>query len=110
MLAFAFLLFVQLSPLGRRQQRLAVLIAETEAARRALSHSFDLWDGFLSQHMAKLKADDMAIAVSSLAKANELIIGDLERGQAASRGQSPNGNSASQHDPTVVNAATAAKY
>jgi hypothetical protein len=109
--SFMCLLLMQLSPLGRRQQRLAVLIAQTEAAGRALGHNFELWDAYLRPRLNSLKPEQMALAVDSLSQSSQIIIGELASLAAATVAQSPaTVTSPPPKDSNSGNPAIAAKY
>jgi hypothetical protein len=109
--ALVCLVAVQLSPLGRRQQRLAMLIAQTEAARRAIDHSINLWDSYLTPRMGELNPEELALAVESLAESGKVIIGDLRETQPRSNRKSePAAASAPKRDNGLVDPAVAAKY
>jgi ABC-type multidrug transport system fused ATPase/permease subunit len=104
------LFVLQLSHLGRRQQRLALLMAQLEAARRALEHSFDLWDEFLAPRMGKLTAEEMALAVDSLGRGGQVIVGELASSQEPAGGGRNGQTPASSKDKGAVNPAVASKY
>jgi hypothetical protein len=99
----------QLSPLSRRQQRLAVLVAQTEGARSAMKHNQQLWDAYLEARGSRLKAEEIAIAVRSLSLSSQAILADLALGRdsgASSRISAP----PLPKDNGAVNPAVAAKY
>jgi hypothetical protein len=101
-------LAAQLSPLGRRQQRLAVLTAQTEGARSAIAHNRRLWDAYLQSRGSKLKVDEIAIAVQSLSVSSQGILANLALD--APRGGPRTIAPPLPKDSLAVNPAVAAKY
>jgi hypothetical protein len=100
---------VLMSPMTRRQQRLAILIGQTEGARSAMHHNQKLWDAYLQTRGTRVKAEEIAIAVRSLSLSSQSILADLVSGKEArepARATAP----PLPRDGGAVNPAVAAKY
>jgi hypothetical protein len=103
-------ILVLLSPLSRRQRRLAVLMVRTQISKMTLTHNFELWETYFNSRKGGPNVAEIDMAVRSLSLSSQTIAGTLSVDDVPDAGLiRPPGSGPSPNSPGY-NPAVAAKY